>query len=90
MPRLNDRHLYQLEWFTHNAFAGISNCLHGREAAAKPLEAQFIQNLVIDLLDAERHDPNFRHSEVLKFYAFCQPRLRDSFAQILHLMGKHV
>lgn len=70
MPRLNDRYLYQLEWFTRNAFAGISNCLHGREAAAEPLETQLIQNLVIDLLDAQRHDCDFRHSEVLGFTLF--------------------
>lgn len=83
MAELNEKLLYETAWFARNAFAGVENCLHGRTDAARPQEAHFLRNLLIGLLDAQRADPSFRHGDMLEFFAFCLPRLKDSHAQIM-------
>lgn len=82
MANLLKKNLFSLEWFARSSFAGIEAALHKRPTTDR-LEAALIRNLVLDLLDAERADPDFRLSPMLSFYAFCQPLVRRSHAQIL-------
>lgn len=82
MANLLKKNLFSLEWFARSSFAGIEAALHKRPTTER-LEALLIRNLVLDLLDAEHADPDFRLSPMLSFYAFCQPLVRRSHAQIL-------
>lgn len=82
MDDLAKKDLFSLEWFARSSFAGIEASLHKRPTTDRH-EASLIRNLVLNLLDAERADPDFRLSPILSFYAFCQPLVRRSHAQIL-------
>lgn len=82
MASLVTKDLFSLEWFARNSFAGIEAALHKRPTVAQH-EQSLIRNLVLDLLDAERAQVDFRLSPMLSFYAFCQPRVQRSHAQIL-------
>lgn len=82
MGNLIKNDLFSLEWFARSSFAGIEAALHKRLTTDRH-EASLIRNLVLDLLDSERADADFRLSPILSFYAFCQPLVRRSHAQIL-------
>lgn len=82
MANLNKKDLFSLEWFARCSFAGLEAALHKRSSVSRH-EETLIRNLVLDLLDAERADSDFRLSAVLSFFAFCQPLVRQSHAQIL-------
>lgn len=82
MVNLVEKSIFSLEWFARSSFAGVEAALHKRPSTAQH-EASLIRNLVLSLLDAERADSSFRLSPMLSFYAFCQPLVRRSHAQIL-------
>ncbi|MBS1301788.1 FkbM family methyltransferase [Loktanella sp. SALINAS62] len=82
MADLVKKDLFSLEWFARSSFAGIDAAMHNRPTVSRH-EQSLIRNLVLNLLDAEKAEADFRLSPMLSFYAFCQPLVRRSYAQIL-------
>lgn len=81
MAALTNNNIFGLEWFARVCFAGIDAKLHDRPAMVTH-ERWLIGSLAIALLDAEREAPDFRLASISGFFAFCQPMLKRSHAQI--------
>lgn len=77
------RHLSHQRWFARSAVNMISEALHGEHERLRNSESQFMNRLILHLLDAERADPDYAHSPALSFWGFCQRNIRRSHAQIL-------
>jgi FkbM family methyltransferase len=77
------KQLSRERWFARSAVNMISEALHGEDERLRVSEGQFVNRLILHLLDAERADPDYAHSSALSFYGFCQRNIRRSYAQIL-------